>query len=399
VFWSPRGYTIYQEFLAYWRESNKERGYQEIFNPVLYKKDLYEQSGHYHHYKDDMFILNADDTEYCLKPMNCPDTFLFYTSKRRSFRELPLRISEGGILHRNELTGALNGLFRVRQFTQDDAHIFVTEAQVQAEIAELLDIAREVYAMFGLQYRFALSTRPEKFMGEPELWDEAEASLEAAIRANVGEGNYTLNEGDGAFYGPKIDIELTDCLGRRWQCGTIQLDFQQPLNFDMKYIDTDNTAKRPIVIHRAIFGSFERFLGILLEHTAGALPTWISPVQAVVVPISDKTNDYAWEVHAQLKKAGVRVEVDDRNQKMGRKIREAEMRKVPYMLVVGAMEAEKGTANLRTYKDGKRGELATAEITTEIAASIADRTFDVEITPLRSFDDADSVVADEAVEY
>ena len=221
-FWTPRGYTVYQEFLGYWRDSHRERGYQEIFNPVLYKKDLYEQSGHYHHYKDDMFILEADETEYCLKPMNCPDTFLFYTSERRSFRELPLRISEGGILHRNELTGALNGLFRVRQFTQDDAHIFVTEQQVQAEIAGLLDIAREVYALFGLSYRFALSTRPEKFMGEPELWDQAEASLSAALEANVGAGNYKLNEGDGAFYGPKIDIELTDCLGRRWQCGTIQ---------------------------------------------------------------------------------------------------------------------------------------------------------------------------------
>ena len=399
VFWSPRGYTIYQEFLSYWRDSHKERGYQEIYNPILYKKDLYEQSGHYHHYKSDMFILNADDTEYCLKPMNCPDTFLFYTSKRRSFRELPLRVSEGGILHRNELTGALNGLFRVRQFTQDDAHIFVTEAQVQAEIAELLDIAREIYAMFGLQYRFLLSTRPEKFMGEPALWDEAEGALAAALNANVGEGNYTLNEGDGAFYGPKIDIELTDCLGRRWQCGTIQLDFQQPINFDMKYIDTDNTAKRPIVIHRAIFGSFERFFGILLEHTAGALPTWLSPVQAVVVPISDKVNDYAWQVHGWLKQAGVRVEVDDRNQKMNRKIREAELRKVPYMLVVGEREAESATANLRTYKDGERGEVAVDMIAGEISLAISQRTFDVEIQPLRSFEDPDSVIESDAIGY
>lgn len=398
-FWTPRGYTVYQEFLSYWRESHKERGYQEIYNPMLYKKDLYETSGHYQHYKKDMFILEADHTEYCLKPMNCPDTFLFYTSKRRSFRELPLRVSEGGVLHRNELTGALNGLFRVRQFTQDDAHIFVTEAQVQDEIAELLDISREVYALFGIDYRFALSTRPEKFMGEPELWDEAEAALQSALDANVGSGNYKLNPGDGAFYGPKIDIELTDCLGRKWQCGTIQLDFQQPINFDMKYVDTDNTAKRPIVIHRAIFGSFERFLGILLEHTAGALPTWLAPVQAVVVPISDKINDYAWQVHAWLKQAGVRVEVDERNQKMGYKIREAEMNKVPYMLVVGAQEAEAGTANLRTYRDGKRGEISVEQIAGEISLAIQDRTFDVTIEPLRSFEDADSVVEGDAQEY
>ncbi len=396
-FWSPKGFTVYQQFLDYWRTSHAARGYEEIFNPVLYKKDLYERSGHYQHYKEHMFILEADDTEYCLKPMNCPDTFLYYTSRRRSFRELPLRVSEGGILHRNELTGALNGLFRVRQFTQDDAHIFVTEAQVQAEIAEIIDIVRELYSLFEMDYEFILSTRPDDFMGEPELWDDAEAALGKALEA---EGvKFRIEEGDGAFYGPKIDILVTDCLGRRWQCATIQVDFQQPINFDMKYIDSDNTSKRPVVIHRAIFGSFERFFGILLEHTAGALPTWLSPVQAVVIPISDKSLDYATGLYKQLKAAGIRADLDSRDQKMGYKIREAEVNKVPWMLVVGEREAESGTVNLRTYKDGKRGDMAFDTIVNEISDHIERRVFDIEIVPLRTFDDADSVDAGEAREY
>ena len=397
-FWTPRGFTVYQEFLDYWRSSHRARGYEEIFNPVLYKKDLYERSGHYQHYKEHMFILEADDTEYCLKPMNCPDTFLYYTSRRRSFRELPLRVSEGGILHRNELTGALNGLFRVRQFTQDDAHIFVTEEQILPEIAEIIDIVRELYGLFELKYEFILSTRPDDFMGEPELWDVAEAALAEGLQS---EGvDFRIEEGDGAFYGPKIDILVTDCLGRKWQCATIQVDFQQPINFDMKYVCSDNTAKRPVVIHRAIFGSFERFFGILLEHTAGVMPTWLSPTQAVVIPISDKSLEYATELYQQLKAAGIRADLDSRDQKMGYKIREAEVSKTPWMLVVGEREAETGTANLRTYKDGKRGDMAITDIIDEIADHIARRIFDVEITPLRSFDDADSVaVVDEGREY
>ncbi len=396
-FWSPRGFTVYQQFLDYWRTSHAARGYEEIFNPVLYKKDLYERSGHYQHYKEHMFILEADDTEYCLKPMNCPDTFLYYTSRRRSFRELPLRVSEGGILHRNELTGALNGLFRVRQFTQDDAHIFVTEEQVQSEIAEIIDIVRELYGLFDMAYEFILSTRPDDFMGAPELWDDAEASLGKALEA---EGvKYRIEEGDGAFYGPKIDILVTDCLGRKWQCATIQVDFQQPINFDMKYVTSDNSTKRPVVIHRAIFGSFERFFGILLEHTAGALPTWLSPVQAVVIPISDKSLDYGTTLYQRLKAAGIRADLDSRDQKMGYKIREAEMKKTPYMLVIGEREAESGTANLRTYKDGKRGDMEIGAIVDEICDHIAKRTFDVAVTPLRTFEDADSDAAGEEREY
>jgi threonyl-tRNA synthetase len=397
AFWTPRGFTVVQSLQKYWRELGDRRGYQEIWNPLLYKKDLYVRSGHYEHYKDDMFIIHQEDTEYCLKPMNCPDTFLYYTSKRRSFRELPLRIAEGGILHRNELAGALNGLFRVRQFMQDDAHIFITEAQVQSEIAEVLDIVKEVYSLFGLSYEFTLSTRPEKFMGEPAVWDQAEADLRAAL--DSGGTVYAVDEGGGAFYGPKIDIKVNDCLGRKWQCATVQLDFQQPINFDMGYTASDNSRQRPIVIHRAVFGTFERFMGVLLEHTAGVLPTWMSPVQAVVVPISDKSTDYAFEVLAKLKAAGLRAEVDDRNEKMNLKIREAELRKTPYMIVVGEREAELGTCSVRTYKDGPRGAFEVSAIVAEIADKVKTREFDVKITPLRSFDNEDEAPVETESEY
>ncbi len=397
AFWTPRGFTVVQSLQKYWRELGTRRGYQEIWNPMLYKKDLYINSGHYEHYKDDMFIVHQEDTEYCLKPMNCPDTFLFYTSKRRSFRELPLRIAEGGILHRNELAGALNGLFRVRQFMQDDAHIFVTAEQVQSEIAEVLDIVKEVYSLFGLAYGFTLSTRPAKFMGDPQVWDQAESDLRSALAD--GGFAYEVDAGGGAFYGPKIDIKISYCLGRKWQCATVQLDFQQPINFDMGYTASDNTRQRPIVIHRAVFGTFERFMGVLLEHTAGVLPTWMSPVQAVVVPISDKATDYAYTVSKMLKELGIRAEVDDRNEKMGYKIREAEMRKTPYMLVVGEKEAEASTVSVRTYREGQRPAVTVQEIAKEISEKIATREFDVEIKPLRSFDQDDGAPPTAEAEY
>jgi threonyl-tRNA synthetase len=394
AFWTPRGFTVLRTLLDYWRDQQKRRGYQEIFHPMLYKKDLYVRSGHWEFYKDDMFVFEQKDeeTHYCLKPMNCPDTFLYYTSRRRSFRELPLRIAEGGILHRNELAGALNGLFRVRQFMQDDAHIFVTPDQVQAEIAEILDIVREVYQLFGLSYSFTLSTRnPEKFMGDPALWDQAEAGLKAALDGMA--ANYSVDEGGGAFYGPKIDVKIDDCLGRKWQCATVQLDFQQPINFDMGYVGSDNARHRPIVIHRAVFGSFERFIGVLLEHTAGVLPTWLAPVQAVVVPITDKVADYAWQVGRTLEAAGVRVEVDDRGEKMGLKIREATLRKTPYMLVVGEEEAAAGTVSVRTYRSGEKPAMTIAEVSSEIAELVRSRTFDVDIKPLRTFDDVEDTAA------
>ncbi len=397
AFWTPRGFIVFQSLLTYWRELNVKRGYKEIFNPMLYKKDLYIKSGHYTHYKEDMFIIHQEETEYCLKPMNCPDTFLFYTSKRRSFRELPLRIAEGGILHRNELAGALNGLFRVRQFMQDDAHIFVTPEQVESEIFAVLDIVREVYGLFGLTYGFTLSTRPEKFMGEADVWVQAESDLKAAL--DKGGLAYAIDEGGGAFYGPKIDIKIDDCLGRKWQCATIQLDFQQPLNFDMKYTASDNTPQRPIVIHRAVFGSIERFIGVLLEHTGGALPTWMSPVQAIIVPISDKVLDYAFLLCKQATDMGIRAEVDDRNEKMGYKIREAEMKKTPFMLVVGEKEAADGTVSLRTYRDGQQPTTPAAEVLATIVQRIQTREFDVTITPLRTFDVEDESAAAEADEY
>jgi threonyl-tRNA synthetase len=296
------------------------------------------------------------------------------------------------------MAGALNGLFRVRQFMQDDAHIFVTPEQVEAEIFEVLDIVREVYSLFDLSYSFTLSTRnPEKFMGDVATWDRAEADLKAAL--DKGGFAYTVDAGGGAFYGPKIDIKIDDCLGRKWQCATVQLDFQQPLNFDMKYTASDNTAQRPIVIHRAIFGSFERFLGVLLEHTAGALPTWLSPLQAVVVPISDKSADYAWTVCKHLQALGIRAEVDDRTEKMQYKIREAELRKTPFMLVVGEKEAAEGLVSLRTYREGQQSPAAYTEVASQIAARIASRQFDVEVKPLRTFDDADAESAATDDEY
>ncbi len=396
-FWGPRGFVTYRAFFDFWRGMNARRGYQEISSPILYKKELFEKSGHYQHYREYMFTVKADDDEYCLKPMNCPDTFLYYNSKLHSFRELPLRIAEGSVLHRFEMTGVLNGLFRVRQFAQDDSHIFVTEDQVQGEIGEVLDIVSETYSLFELQYDFTLSTRPDDFMGDPALWDQAEQSLHAALVANG--APFVVEEGEGAFYGPKIDIHVTDCLGRKWQCATVQVDFQQPINFDMTYVASDNSRKRPIVIHRAIFGSFERFFGILLEHTGGALPTWLSPVQAVIIPISDKALDYALQLKMKLEGAGLRVEVDERNEKMGYKIREAELLKVPWMLVVGEREAETGTVNVRTYREGKIGDMAVDEVVGQIVARVAQRTFDVEVKPLRSFDTGDEVLPGDEKEY
>jgi len=426
-FWHPRGVQMYLEFQKYWREIHARRGYVEIMNPILYKRDLYVKSGHWDHYRDNMFIatdpselkpgalvllepdgtrvLTTDGverselTQYCLKPMNCPDTFLFYNSKRRSFRELPLRVSEGGLLHRYEMAGVLNGLFRVRQFMQDDAHIFVTEEQVAGEIKEVLSIVDEVYALFGMQCQFTLSTRPEAFMGEIPLWDKAEAALEACLDETG--RPYDTDIGGGAFYGPKIDIKVKDCLGRLWQCATVQVDFQQPINFDMGYWDTANTRKKPIVIHRAIFGSFERFIGVLLEHTGGPLPTWLAPVQAVVIPITDKVADYANELTKHLISKGIRAELDDRNEKMNYKIREAEVFKVPYQLVVGQQEADARTVSLRTYREGQRGTVTWDALADEIAGKIARREFDVEVNPLATFEEAEGTASsdDGADEY
>lgn len=377
VFWRPKGWIAYRELQAYFREIEAAQGYEEISNPLIYNKELFEQSGHWEHYKEHVFKFDSHGHTFCMKPMNCPDTMLYFKSKKRSYRELPLRVAEFGTLHRNELPGALSGATRVRQFMQDDAHIFATEETLVSEIEGLLDMVEQTYGMMGMEYDMELSTRPEDFMGDPALWDEAEAALKQVLD-NSGKA-YKINEGDGAFYGPKIDFQVRDCLGRSWQCATIQLDFQMPRRFELTYTASDNTEKTPIVIHRAIAGSLERFFAILVEHLAGAFPTWLSPVQAVVVTITDAQNDYAWQIGNELKKAGIRVEVDDRSEKMGFKTREAITRKIPYILVVGNREAEEGTVALRTYTDGQRGTLPLADVKAEILEKIKNRTLDVKV--------------------
>lgn len=377
IFWKPKGWTAYRQLKSYFREIEGDQGYEEICNPSFYHEDLFEQSGHLEHYKDSMFTMDVHGQTYCLKPMNCPDTMLYFKSKKRSYRDLPMRIAEFGHLHRNELPGALGGATRVRQFVQDDAHIFLSKEQLFDEIGKLLEMVDATYGMFGMTYEIEISTRPEDYMGEPALWDEAEDALQEAVKA-AGK-TFRINEGDGAFYGPKIDFQVLDCLGRSWQCATIQLDFQLPRRFELTYTDNQNEEQTPIVIHRAIAGSLERFFAILVEHLAGVFPTWMAPVQAIVVPIGEEQADYAWEIAKSFKTAGIRVEVDDRNEKMGLKIREATIKKTPYMLVVGGREEESRTVALRTYREGRRGTLAFEEVKEEIVDRIKSRTLDVDV--------------------
>lgn len=377
-FWTPKGWKLYQTLADYWRHTQDEYGYVEVCHPILYRKELFEQSGHWDHYKDNMFVMEAHGQTMCLKPMNCPDTMRYYASRKHSYRDLPLRIAEGGILHRNELPGALGGLTRVRQFTQDDSHLFVREDQIQEEITSLIKLVDEVYSLFGLRYKIFLSTRdPESFMGDVAVWDEAEKALADAITANG--KKYTVNEADAAFYGPKIDFMVIDSIAREWQTATVQLDFQLPERFNLKYTDENNEQQRPVVIHRAVFGSFERFIGILLEHLAGAFPTWLAPVQARILSITNDQEDYCYEVAAKMRKAGLRVEVDVRGEKVGRKIAEAEVQKTPYMLVVGKREAAEGNVAVRNYSGGKRGVMSVDEVIAEMVQRTKDRTFDVEL--------------------
>lgn len=377
IFWHPRGWTVYQELRKLWRELHEEAGYQEICNPVIYHRSLYDTSGHWEHYHEHMFKLESEGETFCLKPMNCPDTMLFYKSRKHSYRELPMRISEGQILHRNELSGALNGAFRVRQFCQDDAHVFVTEEQIESEITNIIELIGRIYSLFDLSFRVNLSTRPEDFMGEPALWDQAEAALANAIKAN--NLPYKIKEGDGAFYGPKIDFEVIDALGRRWQCATVQLDFQLPRRFDLSYTDRNNEEKVPVVVHRAIFGSFERFLGILIEHVAGAFPTWMAPTQVTFLPVSDDFADFAWEAAKKLKAKGIRAHVDDRSERLGYKIREAELQKTPYMIVVGKREVETGLFALRSWADGDQGTVDYDALESALLSKIRERVFDVKL--------------------
>ncbi|PYO22905.1 MAG: threonine--tRNA ligase [Candidatus Rokuibacteriota bacterium] len=369
--WLPGGWTIVRELERFVREHLDAAGYQEISTPILVNKKLWEQSGHWAYYQDNMFLVEVEEQMFGLKPMNCPESTLVYRHALRSYRDLPLRFSDMGRLHRNERSGTLTGLFRVRQFTQDDAHVYCRLDQVQAEITAMLGLVSEWYKPFGLEPLFKLSTRPEKSLGTEEQWQVAERGLEEALRANG--LAFALNPGDGTFYGPKIDVDILDALGRRWQIATIQIDFQQPERFGLEYIDTDGQPKRPVMVHRAIFGSFERFVGILTEHYAGAFPTWLAPVQARVIPISEKFADYARSVHERLRAARVRCELDDRNEKLGYRIREAQLRKVPYMLVCGGREAEQGTVSLRHRSGDDLGAVSVDRVIADLAREIAAR--------------------------
>ena len=369
--WLPGGWTIVRELERFVREHLDASGYQEISTPILVNKKLWEQSGHWDYYRDSMFFVESEEQVFSLKPMNCPESTIVYRHALRSYRDLPLRFSDMGRLHRNERSGTLTGLFRVRQFTQDDAHVYCRLDQVQAEITAMLGLVSEWYKPFGLEPLFKLSTRPEKSLGTEEQWQVAERGLEEALRANG--LAFALNPGDGTFYGPKIDVDILDALGRRWQIATIQIDFQQPERFGLEYIDTDGQPKRPVMVHRAIFGSFERFVGILTEHYAGAFPTWLAPVQARVLPISEKFADYARSVHERLRAARVRCELDDRNEKLGYRIREAQLRKVPYMLVCGGREAEQGTVSLRHRSGDDLGAVSVDRVIADLAREIAAR--------------------------
>lgn len=384
TFWQPKGLTWRRLLEAYWRETLERYGYEEILNPILYRKELFETSGHWDHFRQNMFVFEESEPDACgnhaalaIKPMNCPDTMLYFRSQTRSYRDLPMRVAEGQILHRNEATGAMHGLMRTRMFCQDDAHIFLTEDQVASEVASLFQMLDEVYALFQLDYTFSLSTRPENFMGDMAVWDKAEAALRTALEQTG--RSYAVEEGEGAFYGPKIDVQIRDSLGRQWQCGTFQLDFQLPERFELNYVAQDGSYKRPIVIHRAIFGSFERFMGILLEHVGGAFPTWLAPVQAVVLPIAERHLDYAKAVQAQLRQQGFRVEVNGEDS-VNYRIRQAETGKIPYMLVVGDREAEEQSVAVRQYKVKERRTLSLEALVAELRQKVTDRTFDVVLT-------------------
>lgn len=355
-FFLPNGMVVYNELLAMWREEHRKAGYEEIKTPILLNKSLWETSGHWYHYKDNMYTSVIDGEEYAIKPMNCPGGLLVYKSKMRSYRDFPLRLGELGLVHRHELSGALHGLMRVRSFTQDDAHIYITPDQIEDEILGVARLIDRIYKMFGFAYQLELSTRPEEFLGEVETWNEAEAALKKALDKNG--LPYTINEGDGAFYGPKIDFHIRDSLGRTWQCGTIQLDYQLPERFDATYVGADGEKHRPIMIHRVAFGSIERFIGILIEHFAGAFPLWLAPVQVKVVPISENHHAYADSVTQKLEQAGIRTDCDKRSEKMGYKIREAQLQKIPYMLVVGDKEQENETVSVRTREGGDQGAMA-----------------------------------------
>ena len=372
-FFLPNGMALKNALIDYWRDIHYRENYVEVSTPLIMNRKLWETSGHWDHYKDNMYATKIDDEDYCIKPMNCPGGVMVYKSQPHSYRELPLRVGELGLVHRHELKGALHGLFRVRCFTQDDAHIFMTRDQITEEIMNVVHLIDEVYKKFGFKYFVELSTRPEDSMGSDEDWEAATNGLKGALE-KLGM-DYIINEGDGAFYGPKIDFHLEDCLGSTWQCCTIQLDFQMPLNFDLEYIDTNGQPQRPIMIHRVCFGSIERFIGIITEHFAGKFPVWLAPTQVKVLSVSEKTLDYSTEVYEKLKALGIRVELDDRNEKIGYKIREAQqVARVPYMLVLGPKESETGMVSVRMRDTGETEVMPLEAFIEKLLGEIKDRT-------------------------
>ena len=374
-FFLPNGMTLKNTLIDYWREVHKRYGYVEISTPVILNRELWERSGHWDHYKDNMYTTVIDEQDYAIKPMNCPGGMLVYESEPHSYRDLPLRVGELGLVHRHELSGALHGLFRVRCFTQDDAHIFMTPEQMKDEIKGVVRLFDEVYSTFGLKYEIELSTMPEDHIGTVEQWEHNQDILKEAI-TEMGK-SYVINEGDGAFYGPKLDFHLSDSLGRTWQCGTIQLDSQLPERFELEYVGEDGAKHRPVMIHRVVLGSIERFIGVITEHFGGAFPTWLAPVQVKVMPITDRSRDYAKSVADRLDAAGVRVECDFRNEKIGYKIREAQSKKIPYMLVIGDKEAENGTVSVRTRSGGDKGAMALDAFIESVTQEISSRALEL----------------------
>ena len=370
-FFLPNGMILKNQLIEYWREIHKKYGYVEVSTPMILNRALWERSGHWAHYKKNMYTTVIDGEDYAIKPMNCPGGMLVYKSEMHSYRDLPLRVGELGLVHRHELSGALHGLFRVRCFTQDDAHIFMTWDQMKDEIENTVRLFDEVYSLFGLEYQIELSTMPEDHMGDDADWSFAEETLKGAI-TEMGK-DYIINEGDGAFYGPKLDFHIKDCLGRTWQCGTIQLDFQLPERFELEYTGADGEKHRPVMIHRVVFGSIERFIGVITEHFAGAFPTWLAPKQVVILPITDRAKEYGEQILARLNALGIRADIDNRNEKIGYKLREHKLMKVPYALVIGDKEVADGSITVNSYKKGDLGTKALDDFIAELTDEISSR--------------------------
>jgi len=374
-FFFPKGMILRNQLENFWREEHTKAGYEEVKTPMILNQDLWHRSGHWDHYKDNMYVVKIDDDDYAIKPMNCPGGMLAYKRKPHSYRDLPERMAELGLVHRHELSGALHGLMRVRCFTQDDAHIFMTPEQIESEIEGVVRLIDSFYSVFGFKYKLELSTRPENSMGTDEQWETATDALKKALET-LGK-DYEVNEGDGAFYGPKIDFHLEDSIGRTWQCGTIQLDFQMPERFDLTYVGQDGEKHRPVMIHRVVFGSIERFIAILTEHYAGAFPLWLAPEQVKIIPISENQIEYAHRVCEKLLSAGIRADVDDRNEKMGYRIREAQLQKIPYMLVLGEKERESDSVAVRNRKHGDMGVLSYGDFADKLAKEISEKSSDM----------------------